>query len=99
MINTDTKVKRGLYSESLFPKLALVDPELTLTVPPALITGNTVVLKPSSETPCSALELAKLVDHAGFTPGVVNVISAQARENVYAMVQKALEQGPPWSAR
>jgi lactaldehyde dehydrogenase/glycolaldehyde dehydrogenase len=44
---------------------------------PALITGNTVVLKPSSETPCSALELAKAVDEAGLPPGVVNIITGR----------------------
>ncbi len=44
---------------------------------PALITGNTVILKPSSETPCSALAFARLVDEAGLPPGVVNVISGK----------------------
>jgi betaine-aldehyde dehydrogenase len=42
---------------------------------PALAAGNTCVLKPSELTPITALELAKLIDAAGFPPGVVNVIT------------------------
>ena len=42
---------------------------------PALITGCTVVCKPSSETPASTLEFAKLIDKAGFPKGVVNFVT------------------------
>jgi len=42
----------------------------------ALAAGNTVILKPSSLTPLTALELAKIIDQAGFPAGVVNVINA-----------------------
>ena len=42
---------------------------------PALATGNTIVLKPASDTPLNALELARIVDEVGFPPGVVNIIS------------------------
>jgi aldehyde dehydrogenase (NAD+) len=41
---------------------------------PALACGNTVVLKPAEQTPVTALELAKLIQEAGFPEGVVNVI-------------------------
>lgn len=41
---------------------------------PALAAGNTIVLKPSEESPVTAMELARLVHDAGFPPGVVNVI-------------------------
>ena len=40
----------------------------------ALATGCTVVLKPAEQTPLSALYLAKLIQEAGFPPGVVNVV-------------------------
>jgi len=41
----------------------------------ALAAGNTVVLKPSSLTPLSVLELAKIIHEAGFPAGVINIIS------------------------
>ena len=41
---------------------------------PALACGNTVVLKPSPETPLTALALAKLAAEAGLPEGVLNVI-------------------------
>ncbi|KAF1686724.1 aldehyde dehydrogenase [Pseudoxanthomonas broegbernensis] len=41
---------------------------------PALAAGCTVILKPAEHTPVSSLELARLVEAAGFPPGVVNVI-------------------------
>jgi aldehyde dehydrogenase (NAD+) len=42
---------------------------------PALAAGNTVVIKPSEFTSASVLELMKLVEQAGFPPGVVNVVT------------------------
>jgi aldehyde dehydrogenase (NAD+) len=42
---------------------------------PALAVGNTVVAKPSEIAPCSTLELARLVEEAGFPPGVFNVVT------------------------
>lgn len=41
---------------------------------PALITGNTIVIKPSEETPHNAHEFAKLVAEAGVPAGVVNFV-------------------------
>lgn len=43
-------------------------------VAPALAAGCTVVLKPSEETPLTALRLAELVIEAGFPAGVLNVV-------------------------
>lgn len=42
---------------------------------PALIAGNTVVVKSHEGTPLSALEIAQLSQQAGFPAGVINVIS------------------------
>ena len=42
---------------------------------PALAAGNTVVLKASEDAPATLFEFARLVEEAGFPPGVVNVIT------------------------
>ena len=42
---------------------------------PALAAGNTVVIKSSEEAPAPVLEFARLVDEAGFPPGVFNLIT------------------------
>lgn len=44
---------------------------------PALITGNTIVIKPSSDTPNNALEFAKLVDKVGIPKGVFNIVTGR----------------------
>ncbi|MBP6899959.1 MAG: aldehyde dehydrogenase [Burkholderiaceae bacterium] len=41
---------------------------------PALATGNCVVIKPSEHASVTTLEFARLVEAAGFPPGVVNVV-------------------------
>ncbi|MEQ1745227.1 MAG: NAD-dependent succinate-semialdehyde dehydrogenase [Saprospiraceae bacterium] len=48
---------------------------ITRKVAPALAAGCTVVLKPSEETPLSALALAELAERAGFPPGVLNIVT------------------------
>jgi succinate-semialdehyde dehydrogenase / glutarate-semialdehyde dehydrogenase len=47
---------------------------ITRKVAPALAAGCTVVIKPSEETPLSALALAELAHRAGFPAGVFNVV-------------------------
>ncbi|KAH8892190.1 aldehyde dehydrogenase [Thozetella sp. PMI_491] len=44
-------------------------------VAPALICGNTVVLKTSEKAPLSSLKVASLIKEAGFPPGVVNIVN------------------------
>ncbi|OGB93052.1 MAG: betaine-aldehyde dehydrogenase [candidate division NC10 bacterium RIFCSPLOWO2_02_FULL_66_22] len=44
-------------------------------VAPALAAGNTVILKPASYTPLTALLLGEICQAAGIPPGVVNVIT------------------------
>lgn len=48
-------------------------------IAPALAAGNTVVLKPASYTPLTALRFADLTTKAGFPPGVVNVVTGSGR--------------------
>ncbi|MFE3574674.1 aldehyde dehydrogenase [Lysinibacillus sp. NPDC059133] len=42
---------------------------------PALITGNTIVLKPSDLSPNNALEFAKIIDKVGLPKGVINIVT------------------------
>jgi succinate-semialdehyde dehydrogenase / glutarate-semialdehyde dehydrogenase len=49
----------------------------TRKIGPALAAGCTVVLKPASDTPLTALAMAKILEDAGVPPGVVNVLPAR----------------------
>ena len=59
---------------------------LMFSLPAALATGNAVVVKPSEHTSASTLELAKLVEQAGFPPGVFNVVTGFGRTAGAALV-------------
>ena len=56
---------------------------------PALAAGNTVVLKPSEETPVTAMELARMIHGAGFPPGVVNIVTGYGHEAGAALTRDA----------
>jgi succinate-semialdehyde dehydrogenase/glutarate-semialdehyde dehydrogenase len=53
---------------------------ITRKAGPAIAAGCTVVLKPASQTPFSALALAELAERAGVPRGVFNVITGPAAE-------------------
>lgn len=42
---------------------------------PALVCGNTIVIKPASDTPLCAIELIKMLEKAGLPKGVVNLVT------------------------
>ncbi len=46
----------------------------------AIIMGNTIVLKPATQTPLSALLIAEAAKAAGIPKGVINIIPGQGRE-------------------
>lgn len=46
----------------------------------SLICGNSVILKPSSETPACAAALVGVLEEAGIPPGVVNLVCGPGRE-------------------
>ncbi len=50
------------------------------SVIPAIATGNTVVLKPASDTPGSAFLIAKFFERAGFPAGVFNAIAGKGSD-------------------
>jgi succinate-semialdehyde dehydrogenase/glutarate-semialdehyde dehydrogenase len=59
----------------------------TRKIAPALAAGCTVVLKPASDTPLTALAMASILEEAGVPPGVVNVVPARrSGEVVSAML-------------
>ena len=47
---------------------------------PALVTGNTVVFKPASDTPHCATLLVELMAEAGFPPGTVNLVTGSGAD-------------------
>ncbi len=42
--------------------------------PPAIVSGNTFVLKPSEKVPLTAIKIAKLLEQAGLPKGVLNIV-------------------------
>jgi aldehyde dehydrogenase (NAD+) len=56
---------------------------------PALICGNTVVLKPAEDTPLSALNLVKACEDAGLPPGVLNLVVGVGSEAGAPLVEHA----------
>ena len=53
---------------------------ITRKAGPALAAGCTVIIKPATQTPFSALALAGLAERAGVPKGVLNVITGAAKE-------------------
>jgi acyl-CoA reductase-like NAD-dependent aldehyde dehydrogenase len=54
---------------------------------PALLSGNTILIKPAEDTPLSALYLAKLAEEAGFPPGVINVLPGRGEITGHAIAE------------
>ena len=63
---------------------------MTRKIGPALIAGNTVVVKSHEGTPTVALEIAGLSLQAGFPPGVLNVVSGTGEGMGRALVTHPL---------
>jgi acyl-CoA reductase-like NAD-dependent aldehyde dehydrogenase len=56
-------------------------------VAPALAMGNTVILKPASQTPLTALALGQLAIDVGFPPGVLSIITGSGGSVGQAIVE------------
>lgn len=53
---------------------------LTRKMGPALAAGCTVVIKPSSDSPITAIKLVELCEQAGFPKGVINLVTGSSSE-------------------
>ncbi|WP_229073163.1 NAD-dependent succinate-semialdehyde dehydrogenase [Actinoplanes sp. DH11] len=58
----------------------------TRKIGPALAAGCTVILKPASDTPLTALAMAALLAEAGVPDGVVNVLPSRSSGKVVSMM-------------
>ena len=56
---------------------------------PALITGNTIVIKPSEETPHNAVKFCELLMELDFPPGLINVVHGRGRNAGRALASSA----------
>jgi alpha-ketoglutaric semialdehyde dehydrogenase len=54
---------------------------------PALLCGNTVILKPAEDTPHTAVRFFEILEEAGVPPGVVNLIHGRGEEVGAALVR------------
>ena len=59
---------------------------MTWKVGPALACGNTVVVKPSEETPATAALLAEVMNEVGVPPGVYNVVQGFGQDSAGAFL-------------
>ncbi|HJO30656.1 MAG TPA: aldehyde dehydrogenase family protein, partial [Acidobacteriota bacterium] len=56
-------------------------------IAPALAMGNTVIVKPASNTPLTALKLAEIAAEAGLPPGVLNIVPGRGSVVGNALVE------------
>jgi alpha-ketoglutaric semialdehyde dehydrogenase len=62
-------------------------------IAPALICGNTLVFKPASSTPLSAVKLVEVFEEAGLPAGVLNLITGPGASVGNALVESPQVQG------
>jgi aldehyde dehydrogenase (NAD+) len=64
---------------------------MTNKIAPALLTGCTVIMKPSPETPIEAYILAEAAEAAGLPPGVLNLVTADREVSDYLVQQPGVD--------
>ena len=57
---------------------------------PALVAGNTMVIKPAEDTPLSVCRLAMVFEEAGVPPGVFNVVTGYGESAGQPLVENDL---------
>ena len=60
---------------------------ITRKIAPALAAGCTVIIKPSKESPITAINFMELVEKAGFPRGVINLVTGSSSKIVGAMME------------
>lgn len=86
MIPASQSTKRLFVHKQPIGVVAVITPwnfpaaMITRKVGPALATGCTVVIKPASQTPLTAIRLVELALEAGIPAGVIHVVTGSARE-------------------
>lgn len=60
---------------------------ITRKISPALAAGCTVIIKPSSETPITAVKFMELAAEAGFPDGVINLVTGSSAQIVGQMME------------
>lgn len=83
--NDDPNMKVSTEREPLGVVSVITPWNFPLSIParkiaPALITGNTVVFKPSSDTPLIAVRLVEALAQAGIPKGVMNFVTGKASD-------------------
>lgn len=83
--NDDPNMKVSTEREPIGVVSVITPWNFPLSIParkiaPALITGNTVVFKPSSDTPLIALRLVEALHQAGIPKGVINFVTGKASD-------------------
>lgn len=84
MIPSSHKNKRIMVLKQPVGVVAAITPwnfpfaMITRKIAPALAAGCTVIVKPASQTPISAIKIMELVEKAGFPKGVVNLVTGEA---------------------
>lgn len=82
----DTMAKFALVIHESLGTIACITPfnyplfSVIAKVVPALVSGNTVVVKPASDDPIIALLLGRVLQEAGIPAGVVNIVTGSGKE-------------------
>ncbi|MFW1801923.1 NAD-dependent succinate-semialdehyde dehydrogenase [Acinetobacter nematophilus] len=86
VIPTNQKGRRLIVTKESIGVCAAITPwnfpsaMITRKAAPALAAGCTLIIKPASQTPFSALALVALAEEAGIPAGVINVVTGKASE-------------------
>src|SRR5579875_3154946 len=82
----DTMAKFALVIREPIGVIACVSPfnyplfSMVAKVVPAIVSGNSVVMKPSSDDPIQAIMLARVLQESGLPDGTVNVVTGSGKE-------------------